>query len=187
MDYQPVDFQPNDLNSVKILICYLLHNLGEKINSDEMYDIAVEPGIINYFYYNEAIEELLVNDTIYSDVDDAGNTCFSLSEKGEIFVKDFSSYVERSFRNRLMYSAMQYRAKKLQNASLTLDYEDADNGCRLICSISDGSKSLVELKLFTGNRTQAELIGERISDNPSSFYQDIIEYSIQKRISPDKE
>ena len=176
-----MDYQPNDLNSVKILICYLLHHLEGKTESEELYEIAVDSGIINYFYYNEAIDELLVNDTIYSDVDDNGNMFFSLSEKGEIYVRDFSSYVQRSFRNRLMYSAIQYKARKLQNASLSLDYEENDEGCRLICSISDDSKCLVELKLLTQNKTQAELIGERISENPSSFYKDVIEYIIQKR------
>ncbi len=181
------EYKPNDMNSVKILLCYLMHNLEMKIDSEELYDIAVDSGIINYFYYNEAIDDLLINDTILSDVDEDGHTCFSLSEKGEAFVKEFSTYVELSLRNRLMYAALQYRAKKLQSASLELDYEDSDDGCRLICSISDGSKNLVELKLLTQNRTQAELVGERISDNPSSFYRDIIEYSIQKRLPPDKE
>ena len=104
-----------------------------------------------------------------------------LREKGEIYVRDFSSYVQRSFRNRLMYSAIQYKARKLSNASLSLDYEENSEGCRLICNISDNSKSLVEMKLLTQNRTQAELIGERISDNPSSFYKEFIDYIIQKR------
>lgn len=182
-----MDYQPNDLNSVKILICYLLNNLESEIKSDELYDIAVDSGIINYFYYNEAIDELLFNDTIYSDVDGDGCTCFSLSEKGQLFVKDFSTYVQLSFRNRLMYAAMQYKAKKLQNASLSLDYEENSDGCSVICSISDGSKNLIEMKLLTQNRTQAELIGERISDNPSAFYQDFIEYTIQKRMPSETE
>ncbi len=86
-----------------------------------------------------------------------------------------------------MYSAMQYKARKMQNASLSLDYEESEEGCRLICSISDSSRELVELKLLTQNRTQAELIGERISDNPASFYKDFIEYIIQKRNSQDPE
>lgn len=182
-----MDYQPNDLNSVKILICYLLNNLDSEMDSEELYDIAVDSGIINYFYYNEAIDELLVNDTIYSDVDENGHMCFSLSEKGKLYVKDFSTYVQRSFRNRLMYSAMQYKARKMQNASLSLDYDESEEGCRLICSISDSKKDLIELKLLTQNRTQAELIGERISENPSSFYKDFIEYIIQKRNLQDNE
>ena len=109
------------------------------------------------------------------------------SEKGEKYVKDFSTYVQLSFRNRLMYSAMQYKARKMKNASLSLDYEENDEGCRLICTISDSSKELVELKLLTQNRTQAELIGEKISDNPASFYKDFIEYIIQKRNLLDNE
>ena len=55
------EYKPDDVNSVKILLCCLLHNLDSVINADELYDIAVDSGIINYFYYNEAIEELLKN------------------------------------------------------------------------------------------------------------------------------
>jgi hypothetical protein len=181
------EYKPDDVNSVKILLCCLLHNLDTVIGSEELYDIAVDSGIINYFYYNEAIEDLLKNDTIISVVDDNGNTGFSLGEKGELFVKNFASYVELSLRKRIIFEALRYRARKLQNASLTLDYSDCENGCRLECSISDGNVKLMELNLLTQSRYQAEMIGERISDNPSSFYNDIIGYSIQKRLEPDKE
>jgi hypothetical protein len=181
------EYKPDDVNSVKILLCCLLHSLDSVINADELYDIAVDSGIINYFYYNEAIEELLKNDTIISALDDNGKTCFSLGEKGELFVKEFASYVELSLRKRLVYEAFRYKAKKMQNASLSLDYRDCDEGCRLVCGISDGETQVMELTLLTHSRTQAELIGERISDNPLSFYNDIINYSIQKRLEPDKE
>lgn len=176
-----MNYQPNDLNSVKILICYLLYNLEAEIDSEALYDIAVESGTINYFYYNEAIDELIINDTIFSNADDAGHLFFSLSKKGIEFVKDFSSYVQRSFRDRLMYSAMQYKAKLLQNASLSLEYDNTENGCNLICKISDKDKLLIDLKLFTQSQTQAELIGERISSDPSKFYSNFMDFILSKK------
>lgn len=181
-----MEYQPNDLNSVKLLICYLLYNLETDIDSESLYDIAVDSGTINYFYYNEAIDELLVNDTIFSDVDEQGRMAFSLSDKGKKYVRDFSTYVQRSFRDRLMYSAIQYKARQMKNASLELDYEDSPEGCRLICSISDGSRNLVDLKLLAQNRTQAELIAERISDDPSVFYSSFIEYILHKKTPSDE-
>lgn len=181
-----LEYQANDLNSVKLLICYLLYNLETEIDADSLYDIAVDSGTINYFYYNEAIDELLVNDTILSNVDENGRMTFSLSEKGEKYVKDFSTYVQLSFRNRLMYSAMQYKARQMKNASLSLDYEDCSDGCRLICSISDNAKNLIDLRLLAQNRTQAELIAERISEDPSAFYSSFIEYILQKKNTPEE-
>lgn len=175
-----MNYQPNDLNSVKLLICYLLYNLETETDSEALYEIAVDSGTINYFYYNEAIDELLINDTILSNADENGHMLFSLSDKGKKYVKNFSTYVQRSFRDRLMYSAMQYKARQLENASLSLDYEDSDGGCSLICSISNNSKTLVDMKLFAASRTQAELIGERISENPSKFYSQFIDFILGK-------
>ena len=176
-----MEYQPNDLNSVKILICYLLYNLENPIDSEALYDIAVESGTINYFYYNEAVDDLLVNDTILSDASENGRMFFSLSNKGKTFVKDFSKYVQRSFRDRLMYSAMQYKVNQLKNASLSIDYEDCAEGCKLICGISEGNKNLFEFKLLAGNRTQAELLGEQISVDPSAFYSNFIDYILHKK------
>jgi hypothetical protein len=176
-----VEYRPNDLNSIKILICYLLYNLENKIDSEALYEISVGSGIINYFYYSEALDELIINDTVYSKADENGVMCFSLSEKGKRYVKDFSTYVQLSFRNRIMYSAIQYKARQTQNAILSVDYDDEPDGCRLRCSTSDHDKKLIEFGLLTQNRTEAELIAEKISDNPSVFYSSFIEYILHNK------
>lgn len=178
-----MNYQPDDLNSVKLLICYLLYNLDTQIDAEALYDIAVDSGIINYFYYNEAIDELIVNDTMFSKADENGKLFFSLSKKGKKYVKDFSKYVQLSFRKRLMYSAMQYKSRQLRNANLWLDYQNDEGGCTLICNISDNDKTLIDLKLFTQSQTQAELIGERISEDPADFYSSFIDFIVNKKIS----
>ncbi|MBE6842331.1 MAG: DUF4364 family protein [Ruminococcus sp.] len=175
-----MNYQPNDVNSVKLLICYLLYHLEMQITPEELYDIAVDSGTINYFHYNEALDELLINDTILSKIDENGKVVLSLSEKGITYVKDFSTYVQRSFRDRLMHSAIQYKAQQLKNASLYTDYEELENGCNLICRISDNNKVLVDMKLFTGSRTQAELISEKISTDPSNFYSSFIYFILSQ-------
>lgn len=180
-----MDYQPSDLNSVKLLICYLLYNLENGIDSEELYEISVDSGILNYFYYNEAIDELLVNDTIYSKAKNNGRFHFTLSEKGVTYVKEFSKYVELSFRKRILNAALQYKAHKTQNVSVHVKYEPDENGCYLLFGIADkkDNKSLVNMKLFTHSQTQAELIAEQITENPSSFYSDFIDFMLKKRIS----
>ncbi len=179
-----MDYQPSDLNSVKLLICYLLFNLENGIDSEELYEISVDSGILNYFYYNEAIDELLVNDTIYSKAKNNGRFHFSLSEKGITYVKEFSKYVELSFRKRILNAALQYKAHKTQSVTAAVKYEEAENGCFLLFSIADkkDKKSLVSMKLFTHSQTQAEMIAEQITDDPSLFYSDFIDFMLKKRI-----
>ena len=76
---------------------------------------------------------------------------------------------------------MQYKVNQLKNASLSIDYEDCAEGCKLICGISEGNKNLFEFKLLAGNRTQAELLGEQISVDPSAFYSNFIDYILHKK------
>jgi len=171
-----MNYQPDDLNSVKLLICYVLYNIESDIDSEALYEIAVDSGQINYFFYNEAIDELLVNDTIYSNPDENGKMIFSLSPKGIQYVKDFSTYVQRSLRDRIMYSAMEYKARQLRNASLSVECINNENGCTLKCSVSDSSKSLVDFSLFTESQMQAELIADRIRDDPDNFYSSFMNF-----------
>lgn len=182
-----MDYQPSDLNSVKLLICYLLYNLESGIDSEELYEISVDSGILNYFYYNEAIDELLVNDTIYSKAKNNGRFHFTLSEKGVTYVKEFSKYVELSFRKRILNAALQYKAHKTQNVSVAVKYEPDDDGCFLLFSIADkkDKKPLVNMKLFTHSQTQAEIVAEQITEDPSAFYSDFIDFMLKKRIPGD--
>ncbi|MDO5559171.1 MAG: DUF4364 family protein [Oscillospiraceae bacterium] len=176
-----MNYQPNDLNSVKILICYLLYHIEENIDSEALYEIAVDSGIINYFYYNDAVDELIINDTIYSEADENGKIFFSLSEKGVKFVKDFSSYVQRSFRDRLMYEAMKYKANTSKRACISVNYEDTQDGCSLICSVRDNSKQLVNFTLYTDSRFQAQLIGEKLTMEASDFYKQFIDFLLDSK------
>ncbi len=178
-----MNYHPNDLNSVKLLICYLLYNLEVQISQEELYDIAVNSGIINYFYYNEAIDELLINDTILSTADENGRIVITLSKKGIIYVKDFSSYVQLSFRQRLMRAAMEYKARKLRNAELSIEYEECENGCNLILRLFENSTTLIDMKLFAGSKTEAELIAEKISNDSENFYYNFINFIFNKSSS----
>ena len=57
--FPDINFELNDLHLVKVLLCNLLSNLNKEVTPDELYEIAVGSEIVNYFYYNEAIDDLL--------------------------------------------------------------------------------------------------------------------------------
>ena len=54
-------FELRDVNTVSILICYLLHRIDSPIEAEQLFEIAVSTEIINYFFYQEAIDILLKN------------------------------------------------------------------------------------------------------------------------------
>lgn len=48
-----------DVQTVKILICYLLYRINKPVDSEQLYDIAVTTEIINYFFYQDAMDYLI--------------------------------------------------------------------------------------------------------------------------------
>ena len=71
----------DELHTVNILICYLLYRLKKPIEPDQLYDIAVNTEIINYFTYQESISYLLKNGSISQETHD-GITFYKLTDKG---------------------------------------------------------------------------------------------------------
>ena len=56
---QFADTEIKDIPSINILICYLLSKVKITVEADELYDIAVGSGIVNYFAYQESFDYLI--------------------------------------------------------------------------------------------------------------------------------
>ena len=48
-----------DSYAVKILICYFLKEIDRPVTPEQLTEIALSDGILNYFYYTEAMNSML--------------------------------------------------------------------------------------------------------------------------------
>ena len=48
----------NSVHSVKILLCYILEKLNRPVTEEQLRLISEDSGVINYFYYSDALTEL---------------------------------------------------------------------------------------------------------------------------------
>lgn len=71
-----------DVQTVKILICYLLYRINKPVDSEQLYDIAVTTEIINYFFYQDAMDYLIKNNSIHSEDGKNNTKIYTLTEKG---------------------------------------------------------------------------------------------------------
>ena len=53
-----------DSYAVKILICFFLKQIERPVTPNQLMEIATADGIVNYFYYTEAIDSLLEAKTV---------------------------------------------------------------------------------------------------------------------------
>lgn len=169
-----------DVQTVKILICYLLYRLHKPIDSEQLYDIAVSTEIINYFFYQDAIDYLISNESI-SVSEENGNKIFTLTQKGIDCAKTLRGYVPKSYRDRIVKAALKFFAKLKYENEVKIEYIKLEKGYYVQCRCLDIKDDLMDLKLFAPDLGQAELLGKNIMKNPVGFYGKVLELALNNK------
>lgn len=172
------DTQIKDVPTMNILICYLLYKIDTPVEIEDMYDITVGTGFVNYFYYQDSIDYLLTNKLIKTDTDKDGRTYYMLLPKGLACAKELKKYAPKSYRDKLVLIALKYFARIKSEREVLIRYIELEKGCYIHIRCPDNMCDLMDLKLFAPDLRQAQIIGEKIMDNPAGFYGKIIELAL---------
>ena len=172
------DIEIKDVPTLNILLCYLLYKIDRPVSPDQLYDIAIGTGVVNYFYYQDSIGYLLKNGHIISEKDENGEECYILQPKGRECAKQLKNYAPKSYRDRLVLAALRYFARVQYEKELKREYEPVGNGYYTHVRCVDTNFDLMDLKLYAPDLAQAKLIGEKILLNPAGFYGKVIEVAL---------
>lgn len=180
----------NSVHDVKVLLCYLLDKLKCPVTESQLYEIVLDSEVINYFYYTEAIESLVKNDSV-KKVNRDGETYIELEEKGRFGADYFNETIPYYFRKRLLKAALYYFAKLKRESEADIDIIPTDNGCEVKCIIKDTGFDLMRMSLYAPDQEQACLIKEKIMLDPAGFYSMVIGFALENKeedieIPPDK-
>ena len=172
------DTEIRDVPTLNILICYLLYKIGKPVSVDHLYDIVINTGVINYFYYQDSIDYLLTNELISEVQDDNGVNCYELQPKGVVCAKELKSFAPKAYRDKLVLAALRYFARLKYEQEIKIEYIELENGCYAHIRCLDTTNDLMDLKLFAPDIGQAKLIGEKVMLNPAGFYGKVIELAL---------
>ncbi len=175
------DFSNVELNSVhnvKVLICYLLEKIKRPVTEEQLYEIALDSEILNYFYYTEAMGELLKNKSVVR-VERGGETYIEATEKGKFGAEYFNESIPYYFRKQLLKSAVYYFSRLKRESEADVSIQDVHNGCEVNCVIKDTGYDLMRISLYAPDRDQAKLIGDKIMLNPADFYRNVMGYVLE--------
>ncbi|MCL2053429.1 MAG: DUF4364 family protein [Oscillospiraceae bacterium] len=164
----------NSVFHVKIMICFILDRISKPVSEEQLYEIVHLSEVINYFYYAEALEELIQNGSA-SRVD--GNII--LNEKGRLGSEYFNSYIPEYFHNRLLKSAYSLFSRVARESETDISVNKVPNGFEVNCAIKDVSYDLMRVSLYAPDIEQANLIKNKILKNPAVFYRNVIEYALE--------
>ena len=95
MSHRP-DPEMNSVHSVKILLCYILDKLNRTVTEEQLRLISEDSGVISYFFFSDALEELIANGSVEVTEED-GRRIISITEKGRLGSEYFNRYIPLVF------------------------------------------------------------------------------------------
>lgn len=178
------DTEIKDVPTLNILLCYLLYKINKPVDPEQLYEIAIGTGVVNYFYYQDSVDYLLRNGHISLSESEDGTEQFVLNSMGIECAKQLKSYVPKSYRDKLVLAALRYFARRKYEKEIKIEYEPVGNGYYTHVRCVDSSFDLMDLRLYAPDLTQAKLIGEKIMLNPAGFYGKVIEVALENEEPP---
>ena len=175
--------ETDSAHAAKVLLCFLLNRLNRPIEEKQLYEIAMNSGVVNYFYYNDALNELLENESVTRQ-DRDGTAYIILEEKGRWGADYFNDTVPYYFRKQLLSEALRYFARLQRESEAEVEIIPKDNGCDVRCVIKDGKLELMNIYLYAPDEDQALLIKEKIMLDPAGFYSMVIGFALENREEP---
>lgn len=161
----------NSVHSVKILLCYILEKLNRPVTEEQLRLISEDSGVINYFYYSDALSELTQNGSVISD-----KGSINLTEKGKLGSEYFNRYIPLVFRKKLLKAAFNFFISVQNEEMCSCNVSEIENGCKVSFVLSDGGRELINMSFFAPDMSQGELIAEKIKSNPTGAYKKILSF-----------
>ncbi|MGB4093939.1 MAG: DUF4364 family protein [Ruminococcus flavefaciens] len=178
------DTEIRDVPTLNILLCYLLYKIDKPVETEQLYEIAIGTGVVNYFYYQDSIDYLIRNELVSVHKDAEGVDCYIIEPKGVACAKQLKTYAPKSYRDKLVLAALRYFARRKYEKELKIEYIPAGKGYYTQIRVLDTNCDLMDLKLYAPDLTQAKLIGEKVLLNPSGFYSKVIELALSNEEPP---
>ena len=167
-----------DTYAIKILVCYFLKQINRPITPEQLIEIATEDGLINYFIFTEAINQLLEAKTLILEERD-GEQYYVLTEMARIGADDFKTMVPRAFRDKILTSGLKFFARLKNENDVKISYTEQQKGWSVNVLCTEGGLTLMDPKLYAPDREQAEILGEKIMLNPVDFYGKVLDYALE--------
>jgi DNA-binding MarR family transcriptional regulator len=178
------DTEIKDVPTLNILLCYLLYKIAKPVEAEQLYDIAIGTGVINYFYYQDSLAYLLENGLVKKENGENHTVMYELQPKGRECARQLKTYAPKSYRDKLVLAAMRYFARLKAEQELKIVYEPLENGYYTHVRCLDVDCDLMDLRLYAPDLAQAKLIGEKILLNPAGFYGKVVELALSNEEPP---
>lgn len=164
----------NKTHEIKILVCYLLTNIGQHMTLPQINEALLKRGLVNYFELADAMSDLLESGhlTIRDVIND--NDLYEVTPLGIQTAKEFGNSLPLSIREKALRSATALLARQKNERENVVTIDKVQDGYVVNMIISDIGSDLMNLSLFMPTEVEAEVIKRRFNTDPLLVYKGIL-------------
>ncbi len=141
------------------LILTALRVMDEPLEILELMRIALLDDNADYFLFSDALNGLSEAELTFRD-----RTRVALTQKGANVAAIVESELPAALRRAVAEGCTAARDANFRARCIETDTEENHGSAYLFCSLSDGSRPLLELRLQTGSVKQADKLGRRFEE-----------------------
>lgn len=159
---------------IKILVCYLLDQIGEGMTFDQIHEALLAKGLVNYFELADALSELLESGHIKAVGCIKDSDCYQLTPLGLETAHTFQSSLPATVRDKAVRSAKNLLARKKRETENLVSISRVVDGYLVDMTICDIGSDLLAISLFMPTEEEAELVKRRFLRDPLLIYKGVL-------------
>ena len=162
-------------HEIKILVCYLLHNISQKLTLSQINEALLKKGLVNYFELADAMSELLESGhIIICSTNEKDEECYELTELGVRTAQEFSDTLPLTVREKALHSAQNLLARQKSAAENIVTVDKVKDGYMVNLIISDIGSDLMNLSLFMPTENEADAVKRQFIRDPLLIYKGML-------------
>lgn len=157
---------------INLLVCYLIANINQPINRENIVETVVSGGIANYFEASSSISDLIKYKNIFED--ENGN--LTLNEISKNSISEIENELPFTIREKATEICQKLIIREIYKKENEVKIIPHGTGFYVDCSImSEKNEDMLSFRLFVTSSLQAEIVREKFFDNPTKIYENIID------------
>ncbi len=168
----------HDMTDVKGLILYLLKEARCILKEAQMTEVLMADGLVEYFDYTQAMEQLLIAGMI--DIASLEETnSFRITKRGLAVEAEYEARIPYNVRSKTLAALKENLRKRREEEQIFTEISPSQSGYRVTCSISEGGETMLAYEALVPDHRSAYLVAERFRENPSHYYQKMMEIILE--------
>lgn len=163
-----------DVKEIRILLCHMLSVVSGGMSFEEMMDVVLSNGIMNYFEFADAVSELCESGCLAAERTETGIKVYDVTDAGRDAAKTLLGTLPFSVVEKTEKAAAEKVSRRRLEKENTVKISRTSDGYLVHMAVTDIGTDLMELSLFMPIEAQAVKVKEKFLKNPAGTYTEIL-------------